>query len=405
MSCTFCPLPWTHLSTHPIGEVSLCCIADHTNSLGSAKNHNDSQTLSLNNTDINSIINSDSFKEARLKMLNGERPKACMVCYKNEDKKALSRRQEEVDKKMFTIEDAKSITLPDGEIPVTLQNLELRLGNKCNLKCTTCNPASSSSWTKEYREISADKDIKLGVDYSELKEEMFSWPERENFWVDIAKYSKDINFININGGEPMLYPKQSYFLKYLIDNNLSKNITLEYNINLSTISEEIISHWKHFKKVIIKCSIDDIDRRNEFIRYPLKWDKTVSNFKRIIDLDVEVYILQTLSIYNFLTFEEVYTTLKKLRKDIIYSINLVTEPFFLSPLSLPPSERKKKMKEVFGLIPDKQYSRLIKQFYNNEHEASHLRMFQRYNSILIKNRKNNFDEDFKKLSSILDQYL
>ena len=30
MSKTFCPLPWTHLATHPQGELTLCCEADHT---------------------------------------------------------------------------------------------------------------------------------------------------------------------------------------------------------------------------------------------------------------------------------------------------------------------------------------------------------------------------------------
>ncbi|WP_290735533.1 twitch domain-containing radical SAM protein [Halobacteriovorax sp. JY17] len=403
MSCTFCPLPWVHLSTHPIGEVTLCCLADSTNSIGSARSKD--KTLSLNSNSIDSILNSDSFKKVRLEMLSGNRPSACMGCYKNEDQGTSSRRQEEIIEDYFSFKEARKITKEDGSIPISLKKVELRLGNKCNLKCTTCNPASSSSWTQEYKEISKNTDIQIGVNYTGLRDEMFNWPETQEFWSDLSKYSKDISFININGGEPMLYSKQISFLKYLIDHNLSKNITLEYNINLSLISKDITDLWKEFKKVIVKCSIDDVEARNNFIRYPLSWKKVLDNFEKILRLDVEIIILQTLSVYNFLTFEEVYKKIVLIRKDICYSINVVTEPFFLSPLSIPPEVRKRKIKEVFPLIPFKKHHQLSKLFYNEEHDQKNLRMFQRYNSILLKNRKNNFEKDFKELNEVLVNYL
>lgn len=405
MSCTFCPLPWVHLSTHPIGEVSLCCLADSTDSIGSAKNDSSPESLSLNSSSIDSIMNSDSFKKVRLEMLQDKRPKACLGCYKNEDKKTSSRREKEVSENYFSLEEAHRVTKADGSIVPKLQNLELRLGNKCNLKCTTCNPASSSTWKEEYKEISGDKGIQIGVDYSGLKDEMFRWPETDQFWDDLSRHSNEVKFININGGEPMLYPKQVRFLKSLIDRNLSSEITLEYNINMSLISKEVTSLWKHFKKVIIQCSIDDIENRNNYIRFPLKWNQVLKNFKDILELDVEVRILQTLSIYNFLTFEQVFQELALYRPGIIYGINIVTEPFFLSPLSLPPEVRKKKLKEVFSKIPMEEYSRLTKLFYNDTFESKNLRMFDRYNSILRKNRTNNFEKDFIELNKVLKVYL
>ncbi len=367
-------------------------------------NFKDNTKLDLNSNTIEEIMNSDSFKKARMEMLNGKRPKACMSCFDKEDKGARSRRLEEVKEGYFTLKDAKETTEPNGEIQVNLRKVELRLGNKCNLKCSTCNPVSSSSWKEEYSEITKNPEIELPVNYDGIDEKMFNWAESNSFWENLSKHYSHLSEVNINGGEPMLYSQQTLFLKYLIDKGLSKNITLIYYINLSFISEEITKLWVHFKKTIIHCSIDDIEERNTFIRYPIKWDILEKNFKKLLDMDVEIKILQTLSVYNFFTFEKVATKFLPLSKQINYGINLVTEPFFLSPLSIPPQERKKKLKEVFSDLPFEEYRKLTKLLYNDQFEEKNLKIFNTYNNILLKNRKNNFTKDFSRLYQLLKNY-
>ena len=84
MSQTFCPLLFQHLATHPHGGVTHCCIADHRNALSSSKT--DNYYFNTNVDSVHDIMNSDSFKLARLQVLQGNKPQACMRCYNEEAK-------------------------------------------------------------------------------------------------------------------------------------------------------------------------------------------------------------------------------------------------------------------------------------------------------------------------------
>ena len=62
MSKTFCPLPWTHLATHPHGAVTLCCESDMTNRASDSQNANkDFQTFHNTDYNLDKIIPGDFF--------------------------------------------------------------------------------------------------------------------------------------------------------------------------------------------------------------------------------------------------------------------------------------------------------------------------------------------------------
>ena len=84
---TFCPLPWLHLGTHPHGGVTPCCISDMTAGKNRARDFDeDGDTFfNLNDHSIDKHMNSDYFKQIRLKMLNDIEPKACERCYNEEN--------------------------------------------------------------------------------------------------------------------------------------------------------------------------------------------------------------------------------------------------------------------------------------------------------------------------------
>jgi len=84
MSNTFCPLLFQHLATHPHGGVTHCCIADHRQALSSSRT--DNKYFNLNVDTVHDTMNSDTFKQARLQVLEGKKPKACMRCFSEEEK-------------------------------------------------------------------------------------------------------------------------------------------------------------------------------------------------------------------------------------------------------------------------------------------------------------------------------
>ena len=128
MSDTFCPLLFQHLATHPHGGVTHCCIADHRNALSSSRDGD--RFYNLNRDTVHDTMNSESFRKARLEVLDGKKPRACMRCYAEESKGMASKRKEEIKNyPEYTVDVARNATDSDGYMKdVQLDFVELRLG-------------------------------------------------------------------------------------------------------------------------------------------------------------------------------------------------------------------------------------------------------------------------------------
>ena len=148
MSDTFCPLLFQHLATHPHGGVTHCCVADHRNALSSSRDVIDQghKYYNLNRNTIEDTFNSESFRTARLQVIEGKKPQACLRCYSEEAKGMQSKRLEEIKNYPdYTLDVAELATDNEGYIlDIQFDFVELRLGNVCNVACRTCNPASST---------------------------------------------------------------------------------------------------------------------------------------------------------------------------------------------------------------------------------------------------------------------
>lgn len=339
MSKTFCPLPWIHLATHPNGDVTLCCESDMDNRNSSSHNYRSKREFkTLYNSSFNDIFNSDLFKEVRLKMLNSEIPEQCKKCFIYEKNNVKSKRQYELERLQFSIDDARKIIKEDGSLlDINLEFIELRLGNHCNLACRSCNPYSSTKWKNDWN--------KLGKSF-DISQDLFDWSLSNNFWKVLIKYStKKLKYIYINGGEPLLVDKHSNYLKALIDLGLSKNIVLYYSTNGTIWDNKYIDIWKQFKKVNIQISIDDINKRFEYIRYGAKWDNVYNNFKKFASLqdNIDIGIIQTIGLYNVFYMREFHNFFKKY--NIKVSHNFINNPNNQSIAYLPNSIKKTLLKK------------------------------------------------------------
>jgi len=343
-----CSLPWTHLATHPHGGCTLCCIADHTHSASRAKNYDeDGKTvwLSLNNDSIDTIMNSDYYKDVRLKMLAGEEPAACTRCYDEERTGLRSKRQEENERYLDKIQDQIAATEADGTIPVSFRFIELRLGNVCNLQCRTCNPASSSKWVKEYAHLENKFDwvAKFG------RVERGEWFEADDFWQQLLERSNEVECIYINGGEPTLVEKHFVYLEKLIKAGINEQVELWYNINLTQIPGKLIDLWSKFKKVKVSASIDDLFARNDYIRYGSNWDVVYKNLMRLKNLSwIELGVMQTISAYSVPTLADFHRFFND--QGIQVHLNWCYDPPYLSPWILPHDIKQKTIEECRSVM-------------------------------------------------------
>lgn len=331
----FCVLPWIHLATHPIGTVTPCCITDMTDAVSTAAyEDNDRAHLFLSKDSLEDIANSKRFKAVRKQMMEGEYPSICQKCYRYEKGGVESKRLES--NKVFEkfIEQCFPNTNSDGSLKkVNYNYVELRLGTVCNLKCTTCNPFSSNRWHQDLHGL-AGTEFEKDYFRNDIKTE---WYRDYNFYDELYTKCTDLQEIWINGGEPTLIREHGYFLEKFIKDGSSKNIDLHYSLNCTQMPDHFIELWQQFRKVRIHLSIDDLEERNYYIRFPSDWGTIMESFDKILKykhiFNLEVcQTVSALNVYNIDNFKK-FT----LDYDLIISHNYVHYPNHMQVNLIPES--------------------------------------------------------------------
>jgi len=404
---TYCPLPWQHLATHPHGGITLCCISDHTDGLNRARNYKDDydEFLDLNKKDINEHMNSDYYKEVRLQMLNNKKPQACMRCYEEEDKGIKSKRQHETEVfKHYPSDYASKLTKEDGSIDMDLRFVELRLGNVCNVRCRTCNPASSSKWLDDYKDIVQKADFVnkgyLGLNFPED----FKWAEDDNFYNDLYESAPNLELLYINGGEPTLIKQHWTYLQKLVDSGRSKNITLWYNINCTMLPPIALELWPEFKEARICLSIDDLEDRNAFIRTGTDWNAVLRTIEKLKQNENKLVlrITQTVSAYNYATLPEFFEWANSIGIEV--DMNFVYDPDYLSPAVIPAKARElihTRFRKALG--NDHKLGTLLSMYNNNDWHELKWEQFCRYNDLMDNNDNSDWRETFSELVSKVEE--
>lgn len=389
LSNTFCPLPWTHLATHPHGSVTLCCESDMTNRASESQNlPREFITLHNSEYDFKKIMNSDLFKQVRKDMLEGKQPAPCTKCYKLETLGNQSKRTRDTELLDFSIEDAQRITQTDGTLDeVNFEFIELRLGNICNLACRSCNPQSSSKWKSDWEKLNERK--------FDMPQSMFDWPLDERFWVSLAEHCNNTRKVYINGGEPLLVDKHMRFLEFLITKDLAKNITLVYSTNSTIINDKYVNLWNKFKQVEFMVSIDCLEDRNNYLRHPAKWNNIIEAFDWLHSLGHKSYVLQTVSVMNIYYIKEFWEFFRS--KGVNVSHNMVHHPNYYSAANAPQHAKQAVLDKIVGMP----FYGSINNFLSQESNTLAFEQFFKENERLDAIRKQSYAETFKEWHNII----
>jgi MoaA/NifB/PqqE/SkfB family radical SAM enzyme len=288
-SKTFCPLPFIHLATRPNGDVRVCCTANasgadivDTKEIGLVTQKG--VKMNLRNHTIEEVWNSDSMRNTRLEMQQGSIPNSCKKCFEEENRGIKSKRYWEtmVWRDRLDLPDIVSKMNIDGSMPVNIPYFDLRLGNLCNLKCVMCSPHDSSSWIKDWK-IQTPKytDPMLVQDQGWDRTMDYTWYQKGSFLESMHGQLEHIKELYFAGGEPLLIPEHYNILRHLVDANHAKNCILRYNSNGTEIPDHLLELWSHFKQVKFNFSIDAYGDKNDYIRYPSKWDTIVQNLHKL----------------------------------------------------------------------------------------------------------------------------
>ena len=331
ISPTFCPIPWFQEYIESDGSDGLCY-----NGPGYSRGVFE--------------WNSPAKKQLRLDMLAGRKNKACLTCHNEESNgKNLSLRQQVLSYHRIRLgnnmhklkEFVENVTDNEGGISVSATGLHITLGNLCNGQCRMCSPWNSTSLIPVHKHINNE----LGFNTHPVKD--FQWVNDDALW-EKKFYPKinNVKWLNLMGGEPFIIKRVYKILKYCVDNNLANDMEIYFNTNCAQpVPEKVLDLWPHFKNIHLDLSIDDIEGRVEWIRYPIKWEQYLS----FIDWcendspdNVTVEMLPSIGNYNIFYFPDMLDWLakqnyKKVNKNLggLPNINLVYYPDNVGIKTLP----------------------------------------------------------------------
>jgi radical SAM protein with 4Fe4S-binding SPASM domain len=284
----FCYSPWTNIDISPQGDITPCCKFQH---------QPNEQKFNIQSHTIEQYNKSNFLSNLKQEFQQGQWPSGCERCKIEEENNIKSKRQLDWDRwnehyQQYNTEQPTFITA------------SIAFGNTCNLTCITCNPYSSSRWQKEYQTIA-------GID---IKPHHFY---KEQFVEDLIKQAPHLVHIDIPGGEPLLsgVTEQKELLKFYINNNQAKNVSLHYTTNATIFPDnDWWELWKHFKEVDIQLSIDAVGSKYEYIRYPAKWEDLISTVDKYMHYqkhNIRLSVSHTVSAYNIFYLDEFFVWIEQ----------------------------------------------------------------------------------------------
>lgn len=308
-SDTFCVLPWIHFATRPNGDMRLCC---NSNSSGAGTDHEIGLVKNESGRPANfgretpmSAWNNEYMRSVRNTMLEGNIPVSCTKCFNEEGQGISSKRIWETGTWVedgIDIEELVKQTQEDGTIPEELIYLDLRLGHTCNLKCVMCSPHDSSQWIGDHKKIFPLLTHQNLISQLTWDKQGFNnkWHENPDFWKEMYAQIPNLKQVYFAGGEPLMIREHRWFLEEIIRQGYADKILIRYNTNGLLIDDETIELWKQFKKVKVGFSIDAVDERNHYIRYPSDWNTIVTNLHKLDNTpdNIEVSIATAIQILN-----------------------------------------------------------------------------------------------------------
>lgn len=193
---------------------------------------------------------------------------------------------------------------------------DLMFTNNCNLACRSCNPAYSTYWQKHLIE----NNIK------------FKLNKVENGFDNIIKSIEKLDLSNLEvvgycGGETLLGDEYWKMTEYLANNvpNAKKKLLISFQTNATMpVKEKYFPLIEKIRLVKFNFSLDAINNRFNYLRWPADWDQVVENIFNIREtapVNVMFLVEETVSIFNLFYKKELKEWLEK-----NFSVNRLGDP-------------------------------------------------------------------------------
>ena len=242
---------------------------------------NDILLVDLDKKTPQEVFDSETYKKLRYDALNNIKNPLCSVCWDLESKNITSSRFYSQDS--FYVEDGK------------ISNMQIKLDNKCNLGCRSCNPSNSSYLEKDLKFFNGNNiridNFKQGKTNSQ-DSLVYEW---------LMNNTHKIKILSITGGEPFFSKKFYEIIDRYIETGDAKNTKIVTHTNGTLFNKKTIEKLNQFKKLQTSISIDSVDENYEYIRYPMNFFRLEKSIETLISNSTNcvVVICLVMSSLNF----------------------------------------------------------------------------------------------------------
>ena len=359
---TFCLAKWHHTTIYlATGETHSCYHpAPHKIPLEELKNN------------PSALHNTIEKKAQRKMMLDGHKPDGCSYCWNIESmgKDFVSDRHIKTTS-IYTEERLEEIKTKAADFNVNPEYIEISFSNECNFKCGYCHPKASSRYWNEIKQhgpYAKSTVHRQDIDWFKVYAKEEENPYVDAWWEWWPEVSKTLNILRITGGEPLMIKEHKQFIEEIIRQGYQDKILLRYNSNGILVDEDLIELWSKFKKVKFAVSMDAIKERDEYIRFPTKWEVVEKNLQMLDNTpdNIQTSLATAIQIFNvkhlpdFMKWK-VESGFKKLNLGTVpgdvqmggglVNMHLLYIPTFLS-IQILPKEDKQEVEQRFMEFKD-----------------------------------------------------
>lgn len=338
----FCNIPWTEVHINADGTYHTCGAQPNriSGTPGAA-------IYNVHNMSIDEWINSCHQRKTRLGKLSGVKEPLCNMCYHEEQLGSSSKRIKEnlksqIDSTNFYTSYSVSPDIyyfdesltHDGLSKMIPYSYHISLGNECNLACRMCTPVASSRIASNMKQI--------GLYNGPIR---MNWTEDPVAWKSVTETicnTKDLKFVHIIGGEPLLNPKFEELIDLLITANKT-DIYIGFTTNGTVFIPSLIEKLNVFRHVDIGVSIECTGILNDYIRQGSDTITVLNNIDRYLLSRREGHVYVTVrpvpSALSVHTLDDLYLWCIDRKVDVM--TNFLVSPEFMQIKNLPGDVKNK----------------------------------------------------------------
>ena len=299
------------------------------------------------------LHNTPQKKEERRQMQAGERPKGCEYCWKVEDIGRDNISDRVYKSVIYSDNDLKEAHLRLPQADINLKTLEIAFDRTCQLACSYCNPAFSTTWVKDIKKNGAYENLisdgRNHFTHTHDSSQLYKFNETNPYIEAFFKWWESdlhhtLDELRITGGEPMMSGHLWKLLDWFKANKGASKTRIAINSNLQCTTEQITTLLDRANSapLDIYTSNESLVHQAEYIRDGLEWSTWARNM-HLLASSSKLRGLHNMCTVNALCLEtlpEFLSYLIKFKeqygKDFpSFTLNILRFPSFQSALALP----------------------------------------------------------------------